>query len=164
VADQLVIALTLVVMFVGLAGVVIPFVPGVVIVGAAAIVSTFVLGITPAGWLMVGTIGLITLAGAGASLMLPARRGLRGGAARSSLGLAAALGLVGFFAIPVIGMPLGALGGLYLGELNRHGDRTAAWGYTLDVLKAYGLGVLVEFGAAILIVAIWLPGTLLRLL
>lgn len=162
--DLLVVVLTMVVMFAGLVGVAIPVIPGVVVVGAAAIVSTFVLGITASGWLMVGTIALITLGGAGASMILPARRGLRGGAERASLGLAFALGLVGFFVVPVIGMPLGALGGLYLGELNRHGDRTAAWAYTLDVLKAYGVGVLVEFGAAILIIAIWLPGTLLRLL
>jgi uncharacterized protein len=164
VPDQLVVALTLVVMFAGLIGVVVPFIPGVVVVGTAAIVSTFVLGITPAGWLMVATIGLLTLGGAGASMILPARRGLRGGAARSSLALAAAVGMVGFFAIPIVGLPLGALGGLYLGELNRHGDRTVAWAHTLDVLKAYGVGVLVEFGAAVVIVAIWLPGTLLRLL
>jgi uncharacterized protein len=164
VPEGLIVALTLVVMFAGLIGVVLPFIPGVVVVGTAAIVSTFVLGITPAGWLMVATIGLITLGGAGASLILPARRGLKGGAARSSLALGAAIGLVGFFAIPVVGMPLGALGGLYLGELNRHGDRTQAWASTLDVLKAYGIGVLVEFAAAIAIVAIWLPGTLLRLL
>jgi uncharacterized protein len=162
-SDQIVVALTLVVMFVGLAGVVIPFVPGVIVVGAAAIVSTFVLGISAGGWLLVITVGLIALGGAGASMALPARRGLRGDAARSSIGLAAVAGLVGFFAIPIVGMPLGALGGLYLGELQRHGDRTRAWASTLDVLKAYGLGVLVEFGAALLIIAIWLPGTLLRL-
>lgn len=162
-SDQIVVALTVLVMLVGLAGVVVPFVPGVLLVGAAAIVSTFVLGISPGGWLMVATVGLIAVGGAGASLALPARRGLRGDAARSSLGLAAALGIVGFFVVPIVGLPLGALGGLYLGELQRHGDRGRAWASTRDVLRAYGVGVLVEFGAALLVIAIWLPGTLLRL-
>lgn len=162
-SDQIVVVLTLVVMLVGLAGVVIPFIPGVIVVGAAAIVSTFVFGITASGWLLVGTVALIALGGAGASMALPARRGLRGDAARSSLALAAALGLVGFFAIPIVGLPLGALGGLFIGELNRHGDRSRAWASTLDVTKAYGLGVLVELGAALLIIAIWLPGAVLRL-
>lgn len=162
-SDEIVVALALLVMLGGLAGVVIPFIPGVIVVGLAAVVSTFALGINAAGWLMVATVTLIALGGAGASMALPARRGLRGDAARSSLGLAAVLGLVGFFVVPIAGMPLGALGGLFLGELQRHGDRTRAWASTLDVLKAYGLGVLVEFGAALLIIVIWLPGTLLRL-
>jgi uncharacterized protein len=163
VSDQIVVAITLLVMFTGLVGVVVPFIPGVLVVGAAAIVSTAILGMSASAWLMVVTVALIALGGAGASLALPARRGLRGGAARSSMTLAGALGLIGFFVIPVVGMPLGALGGLYLGEHGRHGDHRRAWASTLDVLKAYGLGVLVEFGAAILIIAIWLPGTLLRL-
>lgn len=162
-SDQIVVALTVLVMLVGIAGVVVPFLPGVFVVGAAAIVSTFVLGVDASGWLLVITIGLLTLGGAGASMALPARRGLRGDAARSSLALAAALGIVGFFVLPIVGMPAGALGGLYVGELQRHGDRARAWASTRDVLRAYGLGVLVEFGAALLIVAIWLPGTLLRL-
>jgi uncharacterized protein YqgC (DUF456 family) len=163
VGDQIVVALTLLVMIVGLAGVVVPLVPGILVVGLAAVVSTFALGIDASGWLLVATVTLITLGGAGASMALPARRGLRGDAARSSLALAAALGLVGFFVIPVVGMPVGALGGLYLGEINRHGDRARAWVSTRDVLRAYGLGVLVEFGAALLVIAVWLPGTLLRL-
>jgi uncharacterized protein len=163
VPDQLVFALTLVVMLIGLVGVVVPFVPGVIIVGAAAIVSTFVFGITASGWLFVATVALITLGGAGASLALPARRGLRGDAARSSLGLAATLAVVGFFVIPVVGLPVGALVGLYLGEHQRHGDRQRAWASTREVLKAYGLGVLVEFGAALLVIVLWLPGALSRL-
>lgn len=162
-SDQIVVMLTLLVMIVGLAGVVVPLVPGILLVGLAAVVSTFALGIDASGWLMVGTITLIALGGAGASMALPARRGLRGDAARSSLALAAALGLIGFFVIPVVGMPVGALGGLYLGEINRHGDRARAWASTRNVLRAYGLGVLVEFGAALLVIAVWLPGTLLRL-
>jgi uncharacterized protein YqgC (DUF456 family) len=163
VSEQIVVMLALLVMIVGLAGVVVPLVPGILLVGLAAVVSTFALGIDASGWLLVGTITLITLGGAGGSMALPARRGLRGDAARSSLALAAALGLIGFFVVPVVGMPVGALGGLYLGEINRHGDRARAWASTRDVLRAYGLGVLVEFGAALLVIAVWLPGTLLRL-
>ncbi len=163
-SEQIVVVLTLAVMLVGLAGVVIPILPGVVLVGVAAIVSTFVLGISASGWLMVVTIALITLGGAGASIALPARKGLSGDAARSSLALAAALGVVGFFVIPIVGLPVGALGGLYLGELQQHHDRRRAWASTRQVLRAYGLGVLVEFGAALLIIVIWLPGTILRFL
>jgi uncharacterized protein len=163
VSDAVVIGLTLAVMLVGLVGVVVPVLPGVVLVGAAGIVATFVLGIDAAGWVLVVVLAVVTLAGAGASYVLPTRKGLKSDVARSSLALAAALGIVGFFVIPVVGLVVGALGGLFLGELGRHGDRDRAWASTRGVLKAYGVGVLVELGAALLLVATWLVGTLARL-
>jgi uncharacterized protein len=163
VSDAVIIGLTLAVMIVGLVGVVLPVLPGVAIVGTAAIVSTFALGIDTAGWALVVVLGALTIAGAGASLALPARRGLKGDAARSSLALAAGFALVGFFVIPVVGLILGALLGLYLGELNRHGEADRAWISTKSVAKAYGVGVLVELATALLLIAIWLPATLLRL-
>jgi uncharacterized protein len=163
VSDAVIIGLTLVVMLVGLVGVVMPVLPGVAIVGIAGIVATFALGIDTAGWVLVIVLGLLTIAGAGASIALPTRRGMKGDAARSSLALAAVLAVVGFFVVPVLGLILGALLGLYLGELNRHGDGERAWGSTRSVAKAYGIGVLVELATSLLLIAIWLPATLLRL-
>jgi uncharacterized protein len=163
VSDAVIIGLTLAAMFVGVIGVVVPILPGVAIVGIAGIVATFALGIDTAGWVLVIVLGLLTIAGAGASLALPARRGIKGDAARSSLTLAAVLAVVGFFVVPVVGLILGALLGLYLGELNRHNDRNRAWASTTSVAKAYGVGVLVELATALLLIAIWLPATLVRL-
>jgi uncharacterized protein len=163
VSDAVIIGLTLAVMFVGVVGVVLPVLPGVAIVGIAGIVATFALGIDAAGWVLVVVLGLLTVAGAGASLALPARRGLKGDAARSSLALAAVLALVGFFVVPVVGLILGGLLGLYLGELNQHGNGDRAWVSTKSVAKAYGVGVLVELATALLLIAIWLPATLVRL-
>lgn len=161
--ELVVVTVTLVVMLVGLVGVVVPVLPGVAVVGLAGIVATFVLGIDGVGWVLVAVLAVVTVVGASASIVLPTRRGLRGDAARSSLTLAATLALVGFFVIPVVGLPVGAVLGLYLGELGRHGDRDRAWTSTRGVLQAYGVGVLVELVAALLLVAIWLPTTLVRL-
>ncbi|MEX1177970.1 MAG: DUF456 domain-containing protein [Nitriliruptor sp.] len=161
--DVAIVVVTIVVMIVGLAGVVLPVLPGVALIGIAGIAATFALGIDAAGWALVVVLGVLTLAGAGASYALPTRRGLKGDAARSSLVLAAALGVVGFFLIPVVGLIVGALAGLFLGEIGRHGDRDRAWASTRSVLRAYGLGVLVEMGAALAIIAVWLVATLLRL-
>jgi uncharacterized protein len=163
VSDAVIIGLALAAMFVGVIGVVVPILPGVAIVGIAGIVATFALGIDTAGWVLVIVLGLLTIAGAGASLALPARRGIKGDAARSSLTLAAVLAMVGFFVVPVVGLILGALLGLYLGELNQHNDRNRAWASTTSVAKAYGVGVLVELATALLLIAIWLPATLVRL-
>ncbi len=162
--DLLIVAVTLAVMLVGLAGVVLPILPGVVVVGGAAIAGTFALGVdTAGGWTLVISIGVLTLIGAAASLVLPARRGLAGGAPRSSLGIAAAGAFVGFFVIPIVGLPVGAVIGLYAAEVNRTGDRTQAWSTTRSVITGYGIGVLVELVLSVLIVATWVTSAVVNL-
>ncbi len=162
-SDAVIIGLTLGVMLVGLVGVVVPILPGAVLVGVAGIAATFALGIDTAGWVLVVVLAVVTLVGTGASYVLPTRRGLKGDVAGSSLVLAGALAVVGFFVIPVVGLVIGAVLGLQLGEVARHGDRRRAWASTRSVLRAYGIGILVELGAALLLVAIWLVTTLARL-
>jgi uncharacterized protein len=163
VSDLAIVGVTVLVMLVGLVGVVVPVLPGVFIVGVAGIVSTFALGIDSAGWALVVVLGLLTVVGAGASVVLPARRGVRGEAARSSLLLALLGGVVGFFFIPVAGIVVGAVGALYLAEAQRTGDRQRALTTTREVLIGYGIGVLVEFGIALLLIVIYLAGTAYRL-
>jgi uncharacterized protein YqgC (DUF456 family) len=163
VSDGLIIVLTLLVMLVGLVGVVVPVVPGVVLIGLAGIASTFLLGVEGAGWALVVVLAFLTGAGAIASWVLPTRRGLKSDAARSSLVLALVGAVVGFFVIPVLGIVVGALLGLYLGEHQRTRDRQRAWATTVAVAKSYGVGVLVELAAGLALIAIWLTATLLRL-
>jgi uncharacterized protein len=164
VTDLLIVAATLAVMLVGLAGVILPILPGVVVVGVAAIAGTFALGVdTAGGWTLVISIAVLTLIGEAASWVLPAHRGLAGGAPRSSLGIAAASGFVGFFVIPVVGLPVGAVIGLYAAEMNRTGDRRQAWTTTRSVITGYGIGVLVELVLSVLIVATWLTSAVVNL-
>lgn len=162
-SDGVVIVLTLLVMLVGVAGVVIPVLPGVLLVGAAGIVATFVLGIDPVGWALVVALTIVTGVGLVASYVLPARRGLRGEAARSSLWIAIVAAAAGFFVIPVVGLIVGALVGLFGAELSRTGDRDRAWATTRSVLAAYGIGIAVELAAALVAIVLWLGVTLVRL-
>lgn len=161
--DTLVIVVTLLVMVVGIVGVVVPVLPGVPLVGLAGIVATFVLGIDVGGWVLVAVLAALTVVGTVASYVLPARQGVQGGAARSSLAVAGACGVVGFFVAPVVGLVVGAVAGLYVAELRRHGDRGRAWATTRTVVAAYGVGLLIELAAALLIAAVWLVTTLIRL-
>jgi hypothetical protein len=69
------------------------------------------------------------------------------------------LGVVGFVVIPVVGLPVGFVAGIYLSELHRLG-REAAWPATVAALKAVGLSVLIELVAALLATALWVAGAL----
>jgi hypothetical protein len=68
-----------------------------------------------------------------------------------------ALGLVGFFVIPVIGLFIGFVLGVYLAEHRRLGAR-AAWPSTVAALRAAGLSILIELVAGMLTAAVWVAG------
>ncbi|WP_369359364.1 DUF456 domain-containing protein [Streptomyces sp. cg2] len=92
--------------------------------------------------------------------LLPTRSLRDAGVPYRTLLLAGAAGVAGFFLLPVVGCPLGAVGGLYLLErvrLGSHGDARAS---TRTALRAIGLSVLVELFACLLVVGAWVGAVL----
>ena len=155
-ADVLLAVAVAVAMAAGIVGTIVPLLPGLLLVWAAGLVYGLVEGFGRAGVVAFALMTVLLVVGTVAKYVLPGRRGLAEGAARTSLLLAAVLGIVGFFVVPLVGLPLGAVLGIYLGELQRHRDRTTAWRTTLAVLKAFGVGVAVEAGCGLAMVACWL--------
>jgi hypothetical protein len=82
-----------------------------------------------------GTVGVLSMVlivahpavGTVAGAVLPSRSALRTGAPRTSLALGALGAVVGFYLVPVVGLPLGGAAGIYVGERLRTGDGTVAW-------------------------------------
>jgi len=106
-------------------------------------------------WIVFGVMAAVLLTGTVAKYVLPSRTLRQAGAPASTLVLGAVGGIVGFFVIPVIGLLIGAVAGLYLGELRRLSDSRAARRSMLATLKALGVGLLIELLAGVLAVAIW---------
>lgn len=146
---------------VGLVGVLAPVVPGLLLVWGAAVATLVAQGQgTP--WLAVALLSVLGIAGQAASLALPAQRMAGSGAPRSSL-LAAGVGaLVGFFVVPVLGLLVGAVAGLLLAERSRTGDLGRAWASSREVIAAYGLGVLLELLAGVLMGLVWVVTFVVR--
>ncbi len=69
-----------------------------------------------------------------------------------------AIGIVGFFVIPVLGLLIGFVGGIYIAERRRQGGHGAAWRSTRAALRASGLALLVELAGALLAATTWLIG------
>ena len=149
------------VMAVGLLGTLIPMLPGLPLVWAGALLFGLVEGMGAAGLLALGAITLLGVVGVVAKLVLPQRRTAVLGVPRASLLVAAAAGLVGFFVVPVVGLPLGAAAGLLVAERRRTGTWDAAWAATRGAVVGYGVGTLVELGAGIAMVAVWAAWALL---
>lgn len=147
--------LVAVLMAVGLAGVVLPFMPGLPIVWGAALLYGIMTGFGNVGLAAMVAITLLGLVGLAASIILPERAGAAAGASRSTLLFAGLLGLVGFFVVPVIGFPLGACLGVLLAQYRQTDDWDAAVNSTVAVLKGFGFGLLAELGVGVTMVLVW---------
>jgi hypothetical protein len=143
----------------GLAGVVIPLLPGLILVWAGIGVWSFERG-DGTGWLVLAAATAVLGVGLIAKYALPGRRLREAGVPWSTLAFGVLLGVIGFFVIPVIGLPLGFVLGVYLAELGRLGSTGAAWPSTRQAVTAVGLSLLIEFGAGLIAAAIWLGGVI----
>lgn len=143
------------VMAVGVVGVLVPVLPGLLLISVAALVWALQERDT-VSWVVFASMLVVMGLGAIAKYVLPARSLAGAGAPRSTLFVGGVGAVVGFFVIPVVGLLVGGVGGVFIAELSRlDGDRQAAWRSTWVTLKAVGIGVLIELGAAIVAVAIW---------
>lgn len=146
------------VMVVGLVGVVVPALPGTLLILGAGVGWAALVEETGTGrWAVVAVMAVLFVAGAVAKYVLPGRR-LSGDLPRSTLLWGAAGAVAGFFLIPVVGLLVGGVLGVYLAEVRRLGPGAEARRSTVAVLKAVGVGILAELTAGVLMIATWLAG------
>lgn len=149
------IALVAAVMVVGLVGTVVPVMPGLAVVWGAGLVYGLIAGFGTVGTVAFVVMTLLAVAGTIATYVLPHRGGKTRGAPASSM-LAGVVGaLVGVVVIPVLGLPIGAVTGVWLAETARLGDARKAWQVTVGVILGFGLGMLVEFSLGVLMIGCW---------
>ena len=154
-SSALVVALVAVAMAVGIAGTVVPLVPGLALVVGAALLYGIAEGFGGLGVACFGVIVTLAAAGTTAGIVLPKRAAGGAGAPRTSLFVGAVGAVIGFFAVPVVGLPLGGAVGIFLAELVRSGDRSVAWRTTTATLKGFGLATLAQLGAGLAMAAVW---------
>lgn len=142
--------IVIVVVIIGLIGAVVQVVPGGgALVGVAVVVWAVVTG-GQVGW-TVGIIAGVAVVVAEIGKYLLAGRYLgRGGVPTRTLVVGALAGVVGFFVIPVIGLPIGFVLGVYGAESLRQRDQQAARRSTGLAMRAVGLAILVELAGALI--------------
>jgi uncharacterized protein YqgC (DUF456 family) len=150
--------LVAVAMVVGLVGLVVPVLPGLALMWVAVGVWALLDGGGAVRWATFGVVTVLAVVGTVAALTLSGRRATGAGAPWWALLVATVGAVVGFFAIPVLGIVVGGVGGLWLAELVRLRDPRAAWDTTWEALQGYGVGTLVQMLAGVAILAVWLAG------
>ncbi|MGN8246558.1 DUF456 domain-containing protein [Cellulomonas soli] len=153
-AAELVVGL---VVLVGLVGVVVQVLPGAFLVCGAVVVWGIVTG-GGVGWTVAVAAVLLTASAEVVKYLLAGRHLARAQVPGRSLLWGGGLGVVGFFVVPVVGLPLGFVLGVWLAEMLRLREPRPAWRSTLAALQATGLTILVELAGALLVTAAWLAG------
>jgi len=153
-------ALAAVLIAVGLLGIVIPLLPGLVLIWAG--IAVWAIGRSePSGWLVLGAASVVLALGLLLKYLLPGRRMREAGVPWITLAVGSVLGVLGFFVIPVLGLPIGFVLGIFLAELGRLGESRPAWASARTAVTAVGLSLLIEFGAGLIATTVWLLGLLL---
>ena len=149
-----------VVLLIGLVGVVVQVLAGALLV-LAGVLGWAALEGTVLAW-VVAAVAVAATAGAWVGKYLVAGRHLKkAGVPNRTLVWGGLAGIVGFFVLPVVGLPLGFVLAVYLVELSRLHDRRRAWRATLAALAATGITILIELAGALVASGAWLVAVLL---
>ena len=144
---------------VSLFGIVVPFLPGLVMEVVAIFLWAIVNG-EGAAWAV--AIAALVLAGIGTFIKysIPKRKLNEGGIPNRTLLIATAVAIVGLFAIPVVGAPIGFVLAIYVSERLRVGA-DQAWPATKTSLGAVATSIGIELATGLIIAAIWFGTVLL---
>lgn len=143
---------------VGLAGIVLPILPGSLIILVALVIWAGETGGQTA-WIVTSIAIVALAAGAVIKFLVPGRT-LRAAVPTSTLLVGVVGAVIGFFVIPVVGLLVGFPVGIYVAERQRVGAQ-AAWPSTKQALRAIGVSILIEFAFGVLAMGVWLVGVVL---
>jgi uncharacterized protein len=142
---------------VGLAGILVPILPGSLLILVALVAWAAEVG-TRTGWVVAGVGGAFLLIGTVVKYLLPGRQ-LKAAVPTATMVVGALVAIVGFFVIPVVGALVGFPLGVYLAEHHRVGAGEA-WPSTKAALKAVGFSILIEFVSGLMAAGVFVLGVL----
>jgi uncharacterized protein YqgC (DUF456 family) len=116
---------------------------------------------TVVSWVVLGVVTVVLGASLLTKYLWPARRMRAAEVGRWTLTAGAVLGVIGFFVVPVVGLLLGFVLGVYLAELAARCNQRRAWAATVHALKAVALSVGVELAGGLIAAALWVVGLVL---
>ena len=135
-------------------GILIPVLPGTFLALGALLVWAIATGGAIA-WGAFGVMALVIGAGQVLKYLLPHKSLTAAGVPGRSILVGGVAAIVGFFLIPVVGLIVGFIGGLYVAEHVRLRDWTLAKESTWAAMKATGFSILIELGALMAAAAVW---------
>ena len=149
-------ALVAIACVIGIVGTIVPVMPGAFLCAGAILVW----GIVEGGhaWWFTALAVLIVALGAVLKYLIPSKHLKAGGVPSWVILIGGLAGIAGFFLIPVVGIFVGFIAGIYVAELIRLKSATDAWPTTLAAMKAAGISAMIDLASAVFATAVWVAG------
>ncbi len=143
--------------FVGVAGIVVPILPGMLLVWFTVVVYAWRTGFEIIGWPTLTVITIIALVTGLSNIWLPLLGAQKTGAAKRALFLGVIGAIIGTFVIPIplLGTVIGYAIGVFLGEFMKQRDWRLALKSSLGGVAGWGISTVVEIVGALLILVIF---------
>ena len=148
-------------MAIGIIGTLIPVLPGLLLVWLAGLAWAILDGADTTHWIIFAFMTLIFLVGCGLSFYLPAKSIKGESVPKWTFLVSSGFALISFFVIPIAGLPLGYIFGVFVCQLMAGREFHRALRATGTTLKAIGLVSLIHFACGIAIASSWAVGLLI---
>lgn len=145
---ELIAALAVTLVVIGVCGIVVPVLPGSLAILAGLLVWA-VWGGSQFGWLVFGIGAVFVLAGSLSQYLITGRRLKEREIPNRSVVIGLVCGVIGLFVLPFFGLPIGFVVGLLASEYARVRNLREAASTSWTALKSVGLGMLVELSLAL---------------
>lgn len=145
--------------FVGIAGVLIPIVPGTLLIWLTVVVYAIVErinGFAAVDWVTLSVVTLIALVTGLAEFWLPLLGAKVHGSSRRAILFGVAGGIIGTFAFPLLGTIIGYAIGVLLGEFHKLRDWDKALRASLNAVASWGVAAAMQLGGGFLILLIFI--------
>lgn len=146
---------------VGVLGIILPVLPGLLLCVTAVLVWAIGTG-GPTAWITVGVVLAIYAVCLILQYLIPGRRMKREGVGGKTLVLGVVGAIIGLFVIPLVGLPVGFVLGIFAAEYVRFRELDRAWSATKSALRGVLHSMGIELSAALLIAITWTGGVLLH--
>jgi uncharacterized protein YqgC (DUF456 family) len=144
-------------LIVAVIGAVVPILPGALLAWITVLVWAWVEG-TPAAWITLALVTVVLVAGQALKYLIPGRSLRRDQVPNAVLVVGAIGGLVGFFVLPLVGLFIGFIAGVWAATIVNNRTWRGSWPDTRTALRAAGTSILIETTSVILAAGLWVGG------
>lgn len=161
-ADLVLVVLVGALMIAGVAGTLLPVIPGLWLIWASGAVFGVIGGFGTVGWVAMAILTALAVLGTVAAYVVPQRRAAADEVAWWGQALAIVLSVAGFFLLPVVGAPIGFILGIVIASIlatrSLREAIPAAWSSLKSMIIVSGL----QLGAGFAMFLVWIAWVIAR--
>lgn len=144
------------VIVIGVAGTIVPILPGLMLVWGAMVAYGVIMGFGAIGWVSVIVATGLLILGFYLNIRIPQKSAAGSGLTVKAQLVAVALAVVGLFVLPPFGAPIGFVLGVFLMRLRSTGDKAQAWASTKVTVIALLKASAAQVACGIAMFAVWI--------